>query len=298
MSARWQVIVAVTLQSLSKVAYGTWLVALPTSVFVFFSFTITALFFLAGKGTRIPDNSHLTLVFLNVFTAITFLSFFQALKFIEPAVVSAIEIGIGPIFVVALVWLVFGSPPKTHNIIVGSGILAGCVLLMNSALRGSGMLVSSDYAVLGILFSLASGIGAVVITMLSKQLSKNGWSRDAILAHRFYLIVLVSFCIALFEPMPESMDLSVLLPAIVLVSVAGVLVPLYLLQSAIGKTEPYVIITTMALLPVLTFLWEFLSPRYQWSLLTAIGVLMITVFLVLDVWWEQRQPQATVPADN
>lgn len=40
---------------------------------------------------------------------------------------------------------------------------------------------------------------------------------------------------------------------------------------------------TMAALPVLTFLFEGFLPRYDWSWTTAIGLAIMTAFLLLDI---------------
>lgn len=40
---------------------------------------------------------------------------------------------------------------------------------------------------------------------------------------------------------------------------------------------------TMSALPVLTFAIEGFSPLYTWSCLTAIGLAVVTVFLVVDL---------------
>ena len=43
-----------------------------------------------------------SIVVLNIITAIIFICFYYANKYIEPAIVSAIEIGIGPIIALVL----------------------------------------------------------------------------------------------------------------------------------------------------------------------------------------------------
>lgn len=74
-----------------------------------------------------------------------------------------------------------------------------------------------------------------------------------------------------------------LIAALLLVSVVGVLAPLYLLQVGIGRCDPYTVMVTMAALPVLTFIIEGFSPLYTWSWLTAAGLAVVTAFLLLDV---------------
>ena len=70
---------------------------------------------------------------------------------------------------------------------------------------------------------------------------------------------------------------------LVLVSLVGVLAPLYLLQVGIGRCDAYTVLVTMAALPVLTFVIEGVSPAYIWSLPTAVGITIVSIFLLLDV---------------
>ncbi|MBY0223895.1 hypothetical protein [Sporosarcina aquimarina] len=46
---------------------------------------------------------------------------------------------------------------------------------------------------LGIFASVACGLGAVLCTIYSKQLSNEGWTSSMILSKRFYGIILLSF---------------------------------------------------------------------------------------------------------
>src|SRR5699024_9747323 len=47
--------------------------------------------------------------------------------------------------------------------------------------------------ILGIIASIACGLGAVLCTIYSKQLSRAGWTSSMILSKRFYGIILFSF---------------------------------------------------------------------------------------------------------
>ena len=82
-------------------------------------------------------------------------------------------------------------------------------------------------------------------------------------------------------------ELAVILLAVALI---GVLAPLYLLQVGIGRCDPYTVMVTMSALPVLTFLIEGLSPIYQWSALTAVGLGIVTGFLLLDIFAKRIEP--------
>ncbi|MBB4000620.1 hypothetical protein [Aureimonas pseudogalii] len=282
------IVLAVLMQALGKVAYGTWLVAVPSNLFVFLSFALTAAFFLVMSRRGIGEHAWGPLLLLNAATALTFITFFYALKLIEPAIVGAVEIGIGPVIVVLIALATTGERPSRLRVIVCLGILVGCAVLALAALQGSGFASFGPQAWIGLGASVAAGIGAVLITMSSRALLNRGWRFGAVLAHRFYVILPVSLVLTLGsggEPIEWTGGLAATL---LVVSVIGVLAPLYLLQVGIGRCDAYTVMVTMAALPVLTFVIEGFSPAYVWSGLTALGVAIVSGFLLLDVATKPR----------
>lgn len=220
---------------------------------------------------------------MNASTALTFLSFFYALKLIEPAIVGAVEIGIGPVLAVLFTLVLTGERPSRLRLVVCTGILAGCAILALAALRGSGFASFGTQAWSGLAASVAAGIGAVLITMASKSLLDQGWQFGAVLAHRFYLILPVSLAMTAGTDVSAVVWSAPLVAILLAVSVIGVLGPLYLLQLGIGRCDPYTVMVTMAALPVLTFAIEGFSPVYSWSWLTAAGLAVVSAFLLLDL---------------
>lgn len=277
------ILLAVLLQAIGKVMYGTWLADVPSPLFVLVSFALTAAVFLALSRQVMGERAWGPLLLLNASTALTFLSFFYALKLIEPAIVGAVEIGIGPILAVGLSLLLTGERPSTLRVVVCLGVLAGCAILGAAALQGSGFASFGRNAWLGLSASVAAGIGAVLITMASKTLLNRGWKFGAVLAHRFYLILPLSLVMTLGTDMAALEWSGTLAAMLLVVSVVGVLAPLYLLQVGIGRCDPYTVMVTMAALPVLTFVIEGFSPLYMWSWPTAVGLAVVTAFLLLDI---------------
>lgn len=286
--ARLAIVVAVALQAIGKVAYGTWLVDFPAPLFVFISFTLTAIFFLFTSRKGVGAATWGAMLFLNVATAVTFLSLFVALKLIQPAIVGAVEISIGPIAAVAIGFFIHRNTPSLRSLFVCCVVLAGCIILASSAFFGSGFQASSLDVALGLLASSTAGIGAVLITITSKSLLGHGWKFGAVLAHRFYVIVPVSLGL-LWIMDPSNVEWSIQLGLVVVaISVVSVLAPLYLLQVGISRCDPYTVMVTMAALPVLTFAVEGLSSKYQWTSTTAAGLAVITGAVLWDVSARRR----------
>lgn len=280
------IFMAVFLQAIGKIAYGTWLGDVPSSLFVFVSFAITAAFFLLVSRGRPGDRAWGLLVMLNLATALTFLCFFYALRIIEPAIVGAVEIGIGPVIAVLVALAVVGEKPTVARLCVCTMILIGCLVLARAAISGAGLEGVGGSAWMGLLASAAAGVGAVFITIFSKSLMKKNWSFGAILAHRFYVIVPLALLFWTGSPQPEvPITWSSHLVMIVLgVTVVGVLAPLYLLQLGIEKCDPYTVMVTMAALPVITYVLEGFSPAYVWSVETLVGLAIITAALMTEIF--------------
>lgn len=280
---RTAILCAVLLQAVGKVAYGTLLHAFPSPLFVFVSFLLTAAVFLGLSRRGAVGWPWRPVIVLNIATAVTFLSFFYALKRIEPAIVGAVEIGVGPPLALLMAWSASGIRPGPQRLLVCAGILAGCAVLSFGALHGSGFAAMGQQAWLGLAASLAAGTGAVMITVASKELLERGWQFGAVLAHRFYLILPLSLALSFADGVPAIDWSTGLVLSVLAVAVIGVLAPLYLLQVGLGRCDPYTLMVTMAALPVLTFLFEGFSPRYDWSWTTAVGLVIVTAFLLLDI---------------
>ena len=285
---RVAVLCAVLLQAAGKVSYGTWLIAVPSTLFVLVSFTLAAVMFAVTSGRTIGQRSFGWILLLNVSTAVTFLAFFQALKLIEPAIVAAIEIGVTPPLALLVGYLLQRTRPNRTQGIVCTGILIGCFMLAAAAHTGSGLSGSGQHASLGIAASIIAGAGAVAITVASKALMERGWSRGAILAHRFYLIIPVAFLFTMYTPIDPVVKTFPIMGFIVAIAVLGVVLPLYLLQIGIERTDAYTVLSTMAALPVFTFLLEAFSPVYRLSWLTAAGITVITATLLFGASESKR----------
>lgn len=276
---RIAVVSAMIFQAMGKIAYAEYLPGVSFSVFVFFSFLFTATFFLLLSGGGRFPRLNFDLLCLNLLTAFTFLSFYFALKLVEPAVVGAIEIGVIPLAYVAFSSMLSGRIPSFGKALVCCGIFSGCVVLAVSAWqRGEPESVLS-----GVLCSFLAGLGALAITLVSKRLFASGWSASGILAHRFYIIVPLAFVISLFTGgFGHLFSDGMLFARLILVGVLGVTLPLYLLQVGIARCDPLVVVISMASLPVITYVFEMFFSAWQWSWGTAAGVLIVTFFVALE----------------
>lgn len=134
-----------------------------------------------------------TLLKLNIASAITFMGFYFALKYVELAIVSSLEMGIAPLFILLLM-LLQRTLISIKKWIISIGTLAACLLLIWVVISGESGVTSqiSSNMFIGIIASICCGIGAVFCSEYSRELSDSGWSSSMILSKRYIAIILIS----------------------------------------------------------------------------------------------------------
>lgn len=94
------------LTSISQVYYSNRVQAVHPFLFTGISFFITTVFFqLIASKQKITANwqtARMPLLKLNGASILAFMGFYFALKYIEPAIVSSLEMGLGPLFALVL----------------------------------------------------------------------------------------------------------------------------------------------------------------------------------------------------
>ncbi|WP_431803489.1 DMT family transporter [Halobacillus andaensis] len=161
-------ILSALLTSGSNVYYSSNVQGTSPFTFTFVSFLVTAVFFqltLVGKPNKgnTKNSTHKKdLIGINFSTAGVFMCFYLALKYIEPAIVGAIEIGIGPIASLIIVKIFYKQSVNIVDIFTGIGALAGSLYLVITTLNGNSGIEfqSMTYAVIGLISASLSGVFA------------------------------------------------------------------------------------------------------------------------------------------
>jgi drug/metabolite transporter (DMT)-like permease len=274
---------AVALQSVGKVLYGTFLTGVSTASFLVVSFCLTAGLFLIAARFRLPGRGVAHIVMVNVWTAITFICFFFALKYLAPASVGSIEVGAAVLVAVIATGLRARAWPRWPRVAVCAGIVTGCAVLAASELGGT--LSNGDrlLALLALGASAMAGVASALMATTFRKLAEDGWNPASILAHRFYLTIVVALAWLLFVGHDVVPALETL-PAVLAIGAIGVLLPLLLLQVALRRTDTLTVMICMAVQPVMSFAFSLLSPAYDWSGTALAGVLVVTTSLSLDIY--------------
>jgi drug/metabolite transporter (DMT)-like permease len=216
---------------------------------------------------------------INISTALTWISLLYALKFLEPAVVNAVSLAIGPaVTAMASPVLRRGTTVLGAEARVSAAVLAVIVLLCWGSVSGLTSIghVGLGRATAGLAATLLSGLGSAGTFIYAKRLSEAGVSPASALSSRFYLTAGVSWVIAATDHLPRLA--ASLVPGAV-VAVIGVAAPAYLLQLGVRYAEPITISLLDNLAPLLTYLLQLLDGRLHPSAFSLLGIVTITCLI-------------------
>lgn len=286
--------------SISQVYYANQVQGVHPFLFTGVSFFITAIVFnvIALKQRKqleqlkAPAKSSVDWFMLNGSSVLAFMGFYYGLKFIEPAIVSSLEMGVGPFFVIVVTAIM--AKKKLHAtraqwLIVLGTFAASLLLILTAVLGFSGVNITTNMDfVFGITASVICGLGAVLCAIYSKRLSNAGWTSSSILAHRFYAIIILSFVLT-YDLLPTYFMQNI--DWILLVTVFGVTIPTFLLQKGIQYCEPFVVMMSLCFIPAFTFFFQLFDPRIMWSTPTLVGVTILLVMGILSILTEESQQE-------
>lgn len=267
------------LTSVSQVFYANQVQTVHPFLFTGISFFITALYFqifsLKQKTKVNWKEDKKPLLKLNIASAITFMGFYFALKYVEPAIVSSLEMGIAPLFILILM-VIQRKNISSKKWIISVGTLTACLILIWAVISGESGIASqiSSKMFIGIIASILCGIGAVYCSEYSRELSDRGWTSSMILSKRYIAIILISFIFTYDLIIPYFVENIIW---ILIVTLGGVLIPNYLLQKGIQYTNTFIVMMSLSFIPVFTFLFQLFDIRLQFSFVTAIGVLLLFI---------------------
>lgn len=282
------------LTSLSQVYYANKVQAIHPFLFTGVSFLLTAIFFtIIHKSQRNVRASNRTamkdIIMLNGSSILAFMGFYYALKYLEPAIVSSLEMGVGPLFAIILTATFTKSKIQASRAqwIITIGTFFSSLLLILTTLLGlSGVTIAYSFSfIFGIICSVVCGIGAVLCTIYSKRLSTAGWSSSKILAYRFYGIIFISLLLT-YDQLTTYLLSNI--QWIVIMTICGVIIPMYLLQKGIQYCDTFFVMMSICFIPVFTFGFQLFDSRITWSTSTFLGILLLFCFGLASIFTENR----------
>jgi drug/metabolite transporter (DMT)-like permease len=214
-------------------------------------------------------------------TALSWIGYFVALRYIEPAIVTAIVCGFGPPSIIVLERMVRQQKLPSYAYVAAAGTLLGTTVLVWASMAGlSGIKTANPYeSLVGLVSAIVSGISQAMTVIATKQLGDKGWNATRIMSHRFHLLIPIAAILAISGP-----GLSVAsfdqMSHMAIAMIFGVALPLWLLQRGILLSTPFTVSVLLSLGPVLTYIVQGFDDRITWSMPSALGCLVVVLFTI------------------
>jgi drug/metabolite transporter (DMT)-like permease len=235
------------------------------------------------------------LIWLNVWTAISFVAFFLGVAVHSATVVFTLEASFAPLAVTT--WAVFRARRNGGEARPGPAqrwaacmlaVLGTSLVLVMAQSDSGGMVALGSAAAFGIIAGVAAG--AVVI--VSRGLGRSGLGVSQAMAHRFYATVVFAATVLLtLVPSgllaPPALDVGLIGGA----ALACLVGPLFLLQYAMQRLSPVSVTAALATMPTITIASELASGRAVNWMVLSLGLLIVPGNLALIVT-EQQQKRA------
>jgi drug/metabolite transporter (DMT)-like permease len=208
------------------------------------------------RTLRVVLTDWRTFLLMNVFTAVSWLQYFQSLRFLEPAIANVLHAGLGPLTILAMGaagWRIVEAGRMTA---VEAALQAGMAFCLTAlvavALAGLSAGAGGTTALIGCAFAAGSGVTITIATLYAKRLHEAGASAAAVVGTRF-LGVLAAGVVALAFGSGEART-AVVTPATWLALAPAAFlfmaVPIYLNQIGVKLASPVTVRVLLALGPV------------------------------------------------
>lgn len=233
------------------------------------------------------------LFWINVTSAVPWLSFFHALSITEPALAQVIFFGIGPLSVAWIDRLVPGSVPAVVS--PGErrlrvGLLAALVVAAAVMVSGLSGLGPQPLGRVAVALALTAGGGIVISinTVLCRTVNDAGVGPTALLALRFPGAVILGVALAAMRG-----ELAAAVAPAVVADVAPaafllVVLPIYVNQIGIALASPLTVRAVLAVGPVLVFGLQLAEGRLSSSPFTLAACVFYAAFAVAGALARRR----------
>lgn len=290
----FQAMAAICLQALGQVLYAYFLSGIPEPVFVFGSFLLTAVILNLKDGFSMPRRDYALLIRNNVYTAVTYICFFFALRELDPSIVVAIDTGVALIVGALCDSVKRRAWPTPRRLAICAGILVACLLLGARQFDGAGHGGLSRVSIwIAMAATAVTGASSALTMSVCAELAERGWSRSGIVSQRFYLTVCATLVWCLL--FPDAFQIPIdgrTIGIAAVVTVAGVMLPMLLLQSAVHLCGPFAVLVCMSVQPFISLLLSTSASLQAFDWRTAVGIAVVSVLVIYDVAADRPAPRS------
>ncbi|KUN99365.1 hypothetical protein [Streptomyces caeruleatus] len=295
------------INSTKSVFEGALVQDLSPEFIAFNSFVVAqAFYFLTLRDKRelraavrrcLPD-----VVMLNVSTAVCWIAVLYAFTAFEPALANSLIIGLGPAVTIALGFkLRPGTKALPLEIAAAGAMLAAMAYLLVTASDGESAIgaLPTGKLVFGLVMCVLTTISLSGVTYYTKRLGDAGMSVRQMMASRFVALIVATFVILVARDSFGAYSRDNV-GAILVISLVGVIISLYLLQQGIVRTEPITVSMLFGTNLLITYVVQFFDPRLHQSQDTFYGVLAISLAMCLGTWarWRAGKRDAEQPEQD
>jgi drug/metabolite transporter (DMT)-like permease len=228
-----------------------------------------------------------TFLLMNLFTAVSWLQYFQSLRFLEPAIANVLHAGIGPLTVMAMSavgWRIVDAGRLTAIETACQAAMAVCLVALAAiAMAGLSAGEGGAAALTGCTFAAGSGVTITISQLYAKRMHDRGASAAAVVSTRF-LGVLAAALAALSLGAAETRA-AVTAPAtwMALAPAAFLFmaVPIYLNQVGVKRASPITVRVLLALGPVFLIALQTLAGGTKLSGYSLAGILAYSAIAIV-----------------
>lgn len=291
------------ISAIARVITGSVTQEIEPSVLCFYTFafamTIFMIFNITGlKKTfmQCKDKKNIkNIALLNVTTFGAWFFLMYPLKYIDPAMVSSITLGLGPLATIALGFLIYESYTyRFFDTLIA--FLLFCIILFITYLSFTGIATRGHPTTFNIIFAITScfivGFTSAAGNLYAKALSDNQFEPSTILIVRFPLIVFLAALISMLSRHHLALNAANMMNVII-VSGSLVIIPLYLAQLGIKHLDPIVVAIIAPLMPAFVFIAEYISSN-SLNESEAISVALTCFLILLSTFVRYRKRLANV----
>jgi drug/metabolite transporter (DMT)-like permease len=191
------------------------------------------------------------LIAMNVLSAVCFLGVYVSLAFLPAALTGGITAAVGPL-VIALAGLAgAGSRPAAANWVVALALLGvGGALALR--LSGWSAGTAGPDTVLGLVLAVMAGVSVALLAVVSARLGRLAVSTVQVMAARFHLTYGAAAVLIVLDGGPPP-DWTSEVPRLALLGMIAVVLPLFLLQYALQRSDPLPAMIVFGMSPAVAY---------------------------------------------
>ena len=256
-------------------------------------FSITALFYsatnLVNTLNRPPagwSGFSIDIVWLNLMTASNWLGWYLSLKYLTAPTVVALYAGIIPMATLVVNRMLRSISVTSRADWLSAVLLLSCTVAWTFANLLS---LNGTQAAIGLGLVTMCSFSIAATTVVSKRLADAQVPARRIMAHRFYALLAIAFCMS--SPAAELLEVARRnYQVLLLAASAGTILTLWLLQKGIERCEPVLTVVIIATSPAFSLvLYFFLIGGTFIEIDTALVSATVVAIAVFHILSQHRQ---------